>query len=194
MSLLLSASDLYTRQHRKTIANLTLGLVSTATLLTMGNIAPGLAQARLVPTGIATGDCVAPNISISKTTAHRTFDRQYCTKNNPGNNQKVRACQQNLAEQKQVTFFTDRCNSKGVYFIGINGIEYQLKRTGGSLTRPPYLTGSFIGKGIRVNIKEIRSIKKTNEDGIEGGEIEVLVTVVQSKNTDRITGFLSYGP
>ncbi|AFY93679.1 hypothetical protein [Chamaesiphon minutus] len=194
MSLLLSASDFHRRQYHKAIANMTLRLVCTATFLTLGNIAPGFAQERIVPTGIATGDCVAPIISTSKTTAHQRFDRQYCTKNNPGNSQKVRACQQNLAEQKQVTFFTDRCGSKGIYFIGINGIEYQLKRTGGSLNRPPYLTGSFVGKGIRVNVKEIRSIKKTNADGIEGGELEVLVTIIQGKNTEQITGILSYGP
>jgi hypothetical protein len=194
MSLLLSASNFHRRQHRKTMAHLTLGLVSTATILMLGNIVPGFAQQRLVPTGIATGDCVAPTISTPKTTAHRTFDRQYCTKNNPGNSQKIQACSQNLAQQKQVTFFTDRCGSKGIYFIGINGIEYQLKRTGGSLTRPPYLTGAFVGQGIRVNVKEIRSIKKTNEDGIEGGELEVLVTIIQGKNTEQITGILSYGP
>jgi hypothetical protein len=118
MSLLLSASDLHRRQHQKTIASLTLGLVSTATLLTIDNISSGFARERLVPTNITTGDCVAPTISTPKTTAHRIFDRQYCTKNNPGNNQKIQACQQNLAEQKQVTFFTDRYSSKGVYFVG----------------------------------------------------------------------------
>ncbi|WP_146138277.1 hypothetical protein [Chamaesiphon polymorphus] len=180
--------------NRMETANVIVKLVSIATILTIGNIAPGFAQERLVPTGISTSDCVAPTISTSKTTAHQRFDRQYCTKNNPGNSQKIRACQQNSAEQKQVTFFTDRCGSKGIYFIGINGVEYQLKRTGGNLTRPPYLTGSFVGKGIRVNVKEIRSIKKTNEDGIEGGELEVLVTITQGKNTEQITGILSYGP
>jgi hypothetical protein len=188
------SSYYYRSPNRREIANVIVRLVNISTILTIDNIAPGFARERLVPTGIATSDCVAPTISTPKTTAHRTFDRQYCTKNNPGNSQKVRACSQNLADRKQVTFFTDRCGSKGIYFIGINGVEYQLKRTGGSLTRPPYLTGSFVGKGIRVNVKEIRSINKTNQDGIESGEIEVLVTIVHGKNTEQITGILAYGP
>jgi hypothetical protein len=166
---------------------------SAVTILAIASINPGFAQERLLPTGIATSDCVAPSISTAKTTAHRTIDLQYCTQNNTGDPQKIQICKQNLANLNRVTFFTDRCSSKD-YFIGINGVEYKLKRKSGISDRPPYLTGSFAGKGIQAKIEKIRSINKTNNDGIEGGELEVLVTITQKKKTEKIKGVLSYGP
>ncbi|NJR32025.1 MAG: hypothetical protein HC778_03065 [Chamaesiphon sp. CSU_1_12] len=99
-------SSYYRRSsNRIATANVTVKLVSIATILTIGNIAPGFARERLVPTGIPTSDCVAPTISIPKTTAHQRFDRKYCNKNNPGNNQKIQACQQNLAKQNKSLFY-----------------------------------------------------------------------------------------
>lgn len=186
-----------TRKNLATRRNFCQNAISTigsaVTILAIAIINPGFAQERLLPTEIATNDCVAPTISIAKTTAHRKIDLQSCTQNNPGDPQKIQICKQNLANLKRVTFFTDRCSSKD-YFIGINGVEYRLKRKGGSLASPPYLTGYFAGNGLQVKIAKIRSINQTNTDGIEGGELEVLVTITQQKKTEKIKGILSYGP
>ncbi len=173
--------------------NATSLIASAVTILAIANIDPASAQERVLPTEISTGDCVAPNISMAKTIAHRKIDLQYCMQNNTGEPDKIQICKQNLANQKRVTFFTDRCSSND-YFIGINGVEYKLKRKGGNLSSPPYLTGSFAKRGIQVRVEKIRSINKTNNDGIEGGELEVLVTVTQNKKIEKIQGVLSYGP
>ncbi len=177
------------------IANIVSKLAFPAIVLTtVVNISPGFAREVLVPTSVDSGDCVASSISTTKTAAHRTFDRQYCTDNNIGSPQKIQICRQNLAKQKQIAFFSDKCSNKGVYSIGIDGVEYQLKRQGGSLSRPPYLTGSFVGKDLRVNIKEIRSIQKSSDSGVESGRSAVSVIIIRSKNTKKIEGILSYGP
>jgi hypothetical protein len=168
-------------------------IASAATISILTSNPPGSAQLRLLPTALSTGDCVAPTISMVKTAAHRALDRQYCTEKNPGNPQQIQTCQQNIAARTQVAFFTDRCTSKN-YFLGIDGVEYPLKRTGGNATLPPYLTGSFTGKGIRFDVKQIRSIKQNNEDGVPSGEVEVLVTITQGKKTEKIKGLLVYGP
>lgn len=170
-------------------------LASPVTILTIvANLSPGFAQERLVPTSVDSGDCVASSISTTKTAAHRTFDRQYCTENNVGSPQKIQICRQNLAKQKQIAFFSDKCSNKGVYSIGIDGVEYQIKRQGGSLSRPPYLTGSFSGKDLRVKIEEIRSIEKSSDDGVESGKSAVSVTIMRGRNTKKIEGILVYGP
>jgi hypothetical protein len=180
--------------NRKQILSLITRLLPTVTILTIGvNIAPGFAQEILVPTLVDKGDCVAPVISTTKTTAHQKFDRQYCTDNNIGSPQKIKMCRQNLANEKQITFFGS-CSNNGVYSIGLDGVQHQVKRQGGGLSRPPYLTGSFLGKDLRVNVKEIRSIQKRNDDGVESGESEVLVTIIRGKNTKKIKSVLSYGP
>jgi hypothetical protein len=156
-------------------------------------VPPGLAKERLLPTGVNAGDCVAPIISIAKTTAHKSFDRRYCTQNNRGNSPAIKTCERNSITQKQVAFFTDRCTQKS-YYIGINGVDYQLRRTNGNPDRPPYLTGSFVGDGIKVKVTELRSIKKKNDDGVESGESLVLVTISQGKNTEKFEGVASFGP
>ncbi len=167
-------------------------IVSVATILTIAHAPGSTAQSRLIPTEINLGDCVAPRISAVKTAAHRALDRQYCTQNNPGKSQKIQACQQHLAARTQVAFFSDRCTSQN-YTLGIDGVEYSLKRTRGNPV-PPYLTGSFAGSGIRFDVNQIRSIKQRNDDGIPSGEVEVLVTITQGKKTKKITGTLVYGP
>jgi hypothetical protein len=98
----------YSCRHHLTSS---IAIVCTATILTIASNSPGLAQFRLLPTDINTGDCVAANISTVKTAPHRVLDRQYCTAKNSGNPQKTQVCQQNLAERTGVTFFTDRCPS-----------------------------------------------------------------------------------
>jgi hypothetical protein len=190
-TLMLIGKDLDNRSNFRQQAITIIG--STITTLVITGVKPGFAQERLLPTSIAGGDCVAPNISTAKTAAHRKIDLQYCTQNNPGNSQKIQICKQNSANQKRVTFFSDRCSSKD-YLIGINGVEYKLKRKGGILSSPPYLTGTFIEKGIKVQVEKVRSISKTSNDGVESGELEVLVKITQNKRTEQITGILSYGP
>jgi hypothetical protein len=181
---------------KQILSIITTRLSPAAAILTVAaNISPGFAQERLVPTSVDSGDCVASIISTTKTAAHRKLDRQYCTDNNIGSPQKIQICRQNLAKEKQITFFSDRCSNQGVYSIGIDGVEYQIKQIGGNLSRPPYLTGSFSSKDLRVNVKEIRSIQNSkNTDGIESGKSEVLVTIIRGVNTKKIKSTLSYGP
>ncbi|AFY92227.1 hypothetical protein Cha6605_0981 [Chamaesiphon minutus PCC 6605] len=64
--------NLATRRNFGQNAISTIG--SAVTILAIARINPGFAQERLLPTEIATSDCVAPTISIAKTTAHRTID------------------------------------------------------------------------------------------------------------------------
>jgi hypothetical protein len=166
---------------------------SASTILAIAIINPGFAQEHLLPTEIPGGDCVAANVSTAKTAAHRKIDLQYCTRNNAGDPQKIQICKQNLANQERVTFFTDRCSNND-YFIGINGVEYKLKRKSRESSRPPYLTGSFAENGIQVKVEKIRSINQVNNDGVESGELEVFVTITQNKKVKKVKGILSYGP
>jgi hypothetical protein len=164
-----------------------------ATMLTIAPSSPSLADERLVPTAVEVGDCVAPTISIRKTPAHRTFDRQFCRQMNIDKSRSTATCEANFANQKRVAFFTDRCNSKSEYFLNLNGVEYVLKRSQGRLNRSPYLTGTFTGKGITLTVQKIRQIKKTIEDGLESGSAEVGVTLTQGKQSRKFTGILDYG-
>jgi len=147
---------------------------------------------------VNTGDCVAARITAKKTSFVRELDKKYCAKNLP-DKAKERTCLENTRLNEDFSFFTDRC-SESDYFIGINGEELRLKRISKKAGKPHYFIGSFAGKGFSVNISHLREVKKTylpneptNEDNVEGGAYNVLITVKKGARKKTFDGILMYG-
>lgn len=156
------------------------------------------AQAQLWLSPVNTGDCVAARISAKKSSFVRELDKKYCAQNLPDKT-KERICLENTRLNEDFSFFTDRC-SEGEYFIGINGKEIQLRRISKKPGKPHFFIGSFAGNGLSVNISLPRPIKKTyfpddskNEDEIEGGAYDVLITVKKGARKKTFEGVLLYG-
>ena len=147
---------------------------------------------------INTGDCVAPRIIAKKTSFVRELDRKYCAQNLP-DKARERKCLENTRVQDDFSFFTDRC-SESDYFIGINGEEIRLKRVSRKPGKPHHFIGAFAGRGFSVNITLPRQVKKAsvpdkaeNEDEVEGGAYDVLITVKKGGRKKTFEGILMYG-
>lgn len=156
------------------------------------------AEAQLWLSPVNTGDCVAARISTEKTSFVRELDKKYCARNLPDKT-KERKCLENSRLNQYFSFFTDRC-SESDYFIGINGEEVQLKRISKKPGKPHLFIGSFAGGGFSVNITLPRAVKKTNfpdaprnEDEVEGGAYDVLITVKKGARKKTFNGILMYG-
>jgi hypothetical protein len=159
------------------------------------------AKERLWPTAIYCGDCVAATVSVQKSTRDRKLDHDYCLKHLKGDVKKLTACEQASAAQQEIPFFTDRCGSPDdPYFIGINGKEYSLHRTKAAWNEELYLTGSFEGEGLKIEIKPIKLSRKyyddemqKSEETVTSVEWQVLVTINKDDSTERFTATLWYG-
>lgn len=156
------------------------------------------AHAQLWLSPVKTGDCVADRIRAKKSSFVRELDRKYCAQNLPDKT-KERICIENTRLNEDFSFFTDRC-SEGEYFIGINGKEIQLKRISKKPGKPHFFIGSFAGNGFSVNIGRPLLIKKTkfldepgNEDDIESGAYNVLITIKRGTSKKTFNGILTYG-
>ena len=156
------------------------------------------AEAQLWLSPVNTGDCVADRISTEKTSFVRELDKKYCAQNLPDKT-KERKCLENTRLNKDFSFFTDRC-SESEYFIGINGEEVQLKRISKKPGKSHLFIGSFAGSGFSVDIRLPRPVKKTNfpdtprnEDEVEGGAYDVLITVKKGAQKKTFNGILMYG-
>lgn len=156
------------------------------------------AEAQLWLSPVNTGDCVAARISAKKTSFVRELDKKYCARNLP-DKAKERKCIENSRLNEDFSFFTNRC-SESDYFIGINGVEVQVERIFKKPGKPHSFIGSFAGSGFRVDISHPRPVKKTNfpdaprnEDKVEGGAYEVLITVKKGARKKTFNGILMYG-
>jgi hypothetical protein len=163
------------------------GIVLVTTLVFTGY---ATAKTELWPSDIPTGECVSSRIYAEKTAFNKNQDKQYCAGN--------AECEKNTNEAKTVNFFTDRCGlDKDAYYIGINGKEYRLKRTGGDAKKEPYLTGKFSGSGFVVEIKSVKLIKKIFDEGsktdVVDAEYEVDVNITKGKDKKQIKAVLWFG-
>ena len=156
------------------------------------------AEAQLWLSPVNTGDCVAARIRAKKTSFVRELDKKYCARNLPDKT-KERKCLENTRLNRDFSFFTDRC-SESEYFIGINGEELQLRRISKKSGKPHLFIGSFAGSGFSVDISLLRPVKKPNipdelgnEDEIEGGAYDVLITVKKGARKKTFNGILMYG-
>jgi hypothetical protein len=156
------------------------------------------AEGQLWLSPVNTGDCVAARITARKNSFVRELDKKYCARNLP-DKAKEQKCLENTRLQADYSFFTDRC-SEGEYFIGINGEEVQLKRISKKPGKPHLFIGSFVGNGFSVNITLPRPVKKTyfpaepgNEDEVEGGAYDVIITVKKGARKKTFDGILMYG-
>ncbi|HEX8250501.1 MAG TPA: hypothetical protein VF599_20165 [Pyrinomonadaceae bacterium] len=156
------------------------------------------AEAQLWLSPVKTGDCVANRISTKKTSFVREYDKKYCARNLPDKT-KERTCLENSRAIKEFSFFTDRC-SESDYFIGINGDELRLRRISKKPGKPHHFIGTFAGSGYSVVISLTRPIKKMpfpdkprDEDEVEGGAYDVLITVKKGARKKTYNGILTYG-
>jgi hypothetical protein len=156
------------------------------------------AEAQLWLSPVNTGDCVAARISAKKTSFVIELDKKYCAQNLPDKT-KERTCLKNSRLNEDFSFFTDRC-SESDYFIGINGEELHLRRISKKTGKPHSFIGSFAGKGLSVDISQPRLIKKTyfpgesrNEDNVEGGAYNVLITIKKGTSKKKFDGIFTYG-
>jgi hypothetical protein len=156
------------------------------------------AKAQLWLSPVNTGDCVAPRIRTKKTSFVRELDKKYCAQNLPDKT-KERTCLKNTRLNQDFSFFTDRC-SESDYFIGIKGDEIKLRRISKKPGKPNPFIGTFAGSGFSVVISLTHPIKKTpfpdeprDEDEVEGGAYDVLITVKKGARKKIFNGILMYG-
>lgn len=156
------------------------------------------AEAQIWLSPVKTGDCVAPRIRAKKTGFVRELDKKYCAQNLPDKT-KERTCLRNTRLIEDFSFFTDRCSASD-YFIGINGDEIKLRRISKNPGKPNPFIGTFAGGGFSVVISLTRPIKKTpfpdnpgDEDVVEGGAYDVLITVKKGALKKTFNGVLMYG-
>jgi hypothetical protein len=145
---------------------------------------------------VNTGDCVAPRISTQKTQFVAQLDEKYCVENNT-DEAKARKCIGNSREQKDFSFFTDRCSEKE-YFIGIDGKEVSLRRVSKGPVKPHDFIGSFSGEGYRVEITNPVQVGDITHDGdhesgIASGAYEVEIVVKHRTIKKTFKGILTYG-
>lgn len=157
------------------VAGLALGLASGS----------GLAADALWPTEVATGDCLADQVSVTQSEFAKGMDVGYCQASNRKNPDKVDEWMTNARTQSALVFFTDRCGSG--HFVSVNGVEYELARVKKrqiELVTPeefseveegrrpwpadtgiPWLLGDFVGAGLKLRVSNPRLIRKLYEDG-----------------------------
>ena len=179
-----------------------------------------LAAEALWPTEVATGDCVADQVSVTKSEFAKGVDVGYCQASNRKDPDKVDECMANARAQSALVFFTDRCRSG--YFVSVNGVEYELarvkKRQIELLTpeefaeveegrRPwpadtgiPWLLGDFVGEGLKLRVSNPRLIRKVYEDGqpktdefLLEARYRVSVEISRGHARNRFEAELSYG-
>jgi hypothetical protein len=167
--------------------------------LNMAASSVAIAQKRLWPTHVNSGDCLAARIYAPKSQFTRNLERQTCTQRNADNPLSIKQCIEVTGSTEQISFFTDRC-SGDEYFISLNSKEHRLKRTSGNAQKSPYFAGTFEGDGLKVVVKSLRLISKTYEKGskrteadVEDAAYKVSVTVKHGRRVEEINGVLSYG-
>ncbi len=158
----------------------------------------GFAGGQVWLSPVNTGDCVAPRIGARRTSFVDELDKKRCAENNP-DGAKARRCVENSRAGGEIYFFTDRC-SEDEYFIGVNGEEVRLRRTGRARARPHHFVGTFAGGGLSVRVSRPRLIRKTylpgeprNEANVLDAAYRVLVTVRKGRVEKSFDGTLLYG-
>lgn len=141
------------------------------------------------------GDCVHSSISTQKSQLEHNLDKQFCTDENVGNHDAIAQCIAYKAEVEAEPFYKD-CGD-GQSYIGINNMTYQLKRIGKETTQLPFLMGKYESKGIQVEVKKIRLLKREpdidNAEYYESLKYEVWLIVSKGKSTTKIKGILDEG-
>ena len=151
------------------------------------------------PTALSpSGDCVDWTISAHKGEAARQADKTFCESQNVGDPGKLQACLDNTRAQKQVEFFSNLCGEG--YVVSLDGQQFALKRLSPKARKPPYLTGVYEGKGVRMRVESPRLLSKEydegeprNERNVVSARYAVSVRVVQGKRTNRFAGEVWYG-
>ena len=151
------------------------------------------------PTSLSpSGDCVDWTISAHKGEAARQADKTFCESQNAGDPGKLQACLDNTRAQKQVEFFSNLCGEG--YVVSLDGQQFALKRLSPKARKPPYLTGVYAGKGVRMRVESPRLLSKEydegqprNERNVVSARYAVSVRVVQGKRTNRFAGEVWYG-
>jgi hypothetical protein len=118
-------------------------------------LVPVLAAAgeAIVPTADPGSDCVAAKIYAAKTAANRAWDERHCASVNTGR-AGAQACLRNVGKERQVAFFTDRCNPEqyGAY-VSFNNQTHQVFRAQTLKDTPVSFAGTYRGKdGLEVLI------------------------------------------
>ena len=192
------------------VAGLCLGLVCGS----------ALAGEALWPTEVATGDCVADQVLVTKSAFAKGMDVGYCLAANRKIPDKADECMTNARAQTSLAFFTDRCRSG--YFLSVNGVEYELERVKKRLielltpeefaeveegrrpwpadTGVPWLLGDFVGGDIKLRVSNPRLIRKVYEDGqpktdefLLEARYRVSVEISRGPVRNRFDAELSYG-